>query len=500
MMAISKYLCCSESNIMLKCIKRGYISMSNGCYKQFEAYKGISRNMAKLSNKSSNSEQIESCIVSSGMRLVCECRNSFTTTLGCFLPAGAMYEMPKERGSAIFLEHLLFRRTQHNNQEQLEKLLGEIGGKVAAIAMRDMFLFYGTVLPHEVDKLIQLFADVILNGIICDEDVEREKCVILYELSKMALDKEKVVMDYLPTVAYQDTALANGVYPETDTIKKFCTENLIEFRDRLFKTYFMTMVCTGSIGLEKFKRLVCKHFTIEEDDNELPIDLANNVQSCIESFQCRFSGCDLRLRDDDEELGYVAIGFEGPSYKEPEDHLILTVAKEIVGSWDKSCSGASHNAPYIAHCAFNTEFCYMYKSFFHNWAQCTSMWGCYFVSNKLDQENMVDLLQREWMKLCTTITQKEVLRAVNQCKLKDLIVLSDPTSRFFDIVQYIFRYGYYEPIQNRILEYEKITTDKLKETCEKYIYDQNPTVVAIGRIENLPHYYVIRNGMYLLRY
>lgn len=67
---------------------------------------------------------------------------------------------------------------------------------------------------------------------------------------------------------------------------------------------------------------------------------------------------------------------------------------------------------------------------------------------------MVDLLQREWMKLCTTITQKEVLRAVNQCKLKDLTVLNDPTSRFFDIVQHTFRYGYYEPIQDRILEYE----------------------------------------------
>lgn len=55
--------------------------------------------------------------------------------------------------------------------------------------------------------------------ILGDEDVEREKCVILYELSKMELDKEKVIMDYLPTIAYQDTALANGVYPETDTIK-----------------------------------------------------------------------------------------------------------------------------------------------------------------------------------------------------------------------------------------------------------------------------------------
>lgn len=43
---------------------------------------------------------------------------------------------------------------------------------------------------------------------------------------------------------------------------------------------------------------------------------------------------ELRFRDDDNELGYAAIGFEGSSYKEREDRIALTVAKEIIGSWN----------------------------------------------------------------------------------------------------------------------------------------------------------------------
>lgn len=48
------------------------------------------------------------------------------------------------------------------------------------------------------------------------------------------------------------------------------------------------------------------------------------------------SGADLRLRDDDEELGYVAIGFEGPTFSpnQCKDRYAFEVAKEIVGSWD----------------------------------------------------------------------------------------------------------------------------------------------------------------------
>lgn len=67
---------------------------------------------------------------------------------------------------------------------------------------------------------------------------------------------------------------------------------------------------------------------------------------------------------------------------------------------------------------------------------------------------MIRALQKEWMKLCTTITEKEVCRAVNQCVTNNLTILDDPTNRFFDIVENVFRYGCYEPIEQRIAEYE----------------------------------------------
>ncbi|XP_017753134.1 PREDICTED: mitochondrial-processing peptidase subunit beta-like [Eufriesea mexicana] len=457
--------------------------------------------MSKVLNTYSNIESsTEFCYLNNGMRLVCECRESFTTTIGCFIPAGAMYEMPEERGSVLFLEHLLFRKTKSNNQQQLETMLEEIGGKIVTIAMRDIFLFYGTVLSCKIDKLIQLFADVILNGIIYDKDITEEKCVILQELLQMESNKEKVVMDYLPSIAYQDTALGNSVYPNTNIIKNFSTKNLIEFHNRLFQTCYMTIVSTGSICLKELQRIVCQHFRCNVEDYKSSFAIFNKMQSCKRSFEYRFSAAELRLRDDDNDLGYVAIGIEGSSYKQREDHIALSVAKQVIGAWDKTYSGGQHNAPFIAHFAFNTNLCYMYKSFFCNWAQSTSIWGCYFVCDKLCLMSMIHMLQKEWMKLCTTITEKEVLRAVNQCITNDLIILNNPTNRFFDIVENVFRSGCYEPIEHRIVEYKKITADKIREVSTKYIYDQSPVVIALGRIENMPDYSLIRNGLYLLRY
>ncbi|XP_076758926.1 mitochondrial-processing peptidase subunit beta isoform X1 [Xylocopa sonorina] len=501
MIAMSRHLCWIPGNIKHKYIKRGLASVSSKRHKMFGDYKGISRKLSKHESPSSNLSDItESCYMNNGMRLVCERRDSFATTIGCFLPAGSMYEMPEERGSVLFLEHLLFRKTKCNNQDQIENMIEDIGAKVITIGMRDIFLFYGTVFSCKIDKFVQLFADIILNGIICDEDVAQEKCVILHELSQMESDREGIVMDYLPSIAYQDTALGTSIYPESNIIKKFSTDNLVQFRNRLFRTCYMTMISTGSICLKELQRIICKHFKCNVEDYKTSFGIPSKMRSCIESLEYRFSAADLRLRDDDNELGYVAIGLEGPSYKQREDHVTLTVAKHIVGSWDRSYSGANHNAPYLAHNAFNTSLCHMYKSFFHNWGQTTSIWGCYFVCDKLGLENMVDGLHKEWMKLCTIITEKEVSRAINECITKDLIVKNNSVNRFFDIVENVFRYGCYEPIEQRVTLYEKLTADKIREVSGKYIYDRDPVVVAIGRIENLPDYPLIRNGLYLLRY
>lgn len=59
-------------------------------------------------------------------------------------------------------------------------MIEEIGGKVTALAMRDIFLFYGTVLSCKIDKLIQLFANVILDGVICKLVTYKRKNFIKY--------------------------------------------------------------------------------------------------------------------------------------------------------------------------------------------------------------------------------------------------------------------------------------------------------------------------------
>ena len=128
-----------------------------------------------------------------GMRLFCKLTDSFVTTIGCCLPAGSMHERSEERGASLLMEHLIFRvnvklynsscllllkniedkiwkiqRTTCRSPEEITILLNKTGGKLGALAMRDMFFLYGTVPSGHVDSIVALLADVILNGQICE--------------------------------------------------------------------------------------------------------------------------------------------------------------------------------------------------------------------------------------------------------------------------------------------------------------------------------------------
>ncbi|XP_063986797.1 mitochondrial-processing peptidase subunit beta-like [Diachasmimorpha longicaudata] len=441
---------------------------------------------------------MDSTFLKNDMKLVCEYKaDSCFTAVGCFLPAGAVHEYPQERGAALFMEHLLFRKTRCKDPDDIDEELGKIGAKLSTTATRDIFLFYGTVPSWDFEKLMGLLAEIILDGIICEEDVEREKKVILRRLEEMEGNFEGMTMDYLTNVAYQGTNLGRSVYPETCVIETMTADTINAFRNRLFRPHNMTMISTGGTSIEDLQCIAERYFeTGDPDPCKPPEQIDQEVYPASLSF--RYTGSEMRYRDDDQELGYVAMAVEGPGHGNCNDHCAMTVAKDFVGQWSLADAGYKNNAPYLAQCAFGTNMCHLYKSFNVGW-HCTGLWGCYFVCEKLQLEDMVFMIQKEWMRLCTSITSKEVARAVNQCKMRELMSVQTPEDRFLDIAMCIYHRGSYQTFNERLSRFDGVSVGVLREAADKYIYDRCPVIAAVGRIENLPDYNFIRSYMYQLR-
>ena len=107
------------------------------------------------------------------------------------------------------------------------------------------------------------------------------------------------------------------------------------------------------------------------------------------------------------------------------------------------------------------------------------MWGIYFVTDKLNQENMIYNIQMEWMRMCTGITDFEVDRAKNLLKTNMLLQLDGTTPICEDVGRQMLCYGRRIPqheLEARInvsfsYFYLRIANFQYKTVYIKHMYD-----------------------------
>jgi len=231
-----------------------------------------------------------------------------------------------------------------------------------------------------------------------------------------------------------------------------------------------------------------KHFAKIGTDipNEIPMDQ-----------HCRYTGSDVRVRDDSMPLAHVAIAVEGCGWTNP-DNIPLMVANTLIGNWDRSMGGGANNSSRLAHYCAEKGFCHSFQSF-NTCYKDTGLWGIYFVTDSMNQENMVYNIQNEWMRMCTNLTDFEVNRAKNLLKTNMLLQLDGTTPICEDVGRQMLCYGRRIPQHELEARIDAVDATLVKDTCYKYIYDRCPAVAAVGPTENLPDYNAIRSGMYWLR-
>lgn len=97
---LNRFIFKGQGSFLRKCIRHGI----RNYYSDFTEKCKTSSMLLEVSKS-----KMEYYDINDGMRLIVEYEESFVTTIGCLLPAGAMFEKSEERGSALFLEHTLFQ-------------------------------------------------------------------------------------------------------------------------------------------------------------------------------------------------------------------------------------------------------------------------------------------------------------------------------------------------------------------------------------------------------
>ncbi|OQV20413.1 Mitochondrial-processing peptidase subunit beta [Hypsibius exemplaris] len=424
-----------------------------------------------------------------GMRVATEDSGLPTCTVGLWIDAGSRYENERNNGVAHFLEHMIFKGTANRSQEQLELEVENMGAHLNAYTSREQTVYYAKSFSKDLDRSVNILADIIQNSNFGSEEIERERSVILREAQEIESNLQEVVFDHLHSTAYQGTPLGRTILGSTENIKSITRNDIVKYIGDHYKAPRIVLAAAGGVNHEELVKYAEKYLGSigHTYPGEVPL-----------MEPCRFTGSEIRVRDDDMPLAHVAIAVESVGWSHP-DNIPLMIASTIVGSWDRSHGAGANVASKLGQAMGQYGFCNSFQSFSTCYTD-TGLWGCYFICDRMVIDDFIYNLQHEWMRICSSVTDFEVERAKNLLKANLLLQLDGTTPICEDIGRQMLCYGRRIPFSELEARINAVDSEVVRNVCTRYIYDRCPAVAGVGPTEALTDYNRLRSSMNWVRW
>ena len=201
-------------------------------------------------------------ILKNGLRIITsEMPNMKSVASIILIGAGSRYENKKNNGISHFLEHMFFKGTKKRpNQKQISETIEKIGGQVNAFTSFDHTGFW-TKVPKKHFKLgIEFLSDLILNSLIKQEEIEKEKGVILEEINMYLDNPQSYVALLIHQLMWKNQDLGFDPLGKKEIIKKISREDFVKYIHNLYQPSNIVISMSGDIKHEQIVEEVKKIF------------------------------------------------------------------------------------------------------------------------------------------------------------------------------------------------------------------------------------------------
>ncbi len=243
--------------------------------------------------------------LSNGLRVVSHRMAGLeTATVGVFVNAGARAETDNEHGVAHFLEHMAFKGTATRTPMQIAEEIEGAGGALNAVTSSETTNYYARVLKSDVELGLRLIADLLQNPAFSDDEMDREREVILQEIAATQDSPDDIAFDMALEEAYPNQALGRSILGTSRTIERHAAADLKRFRNENYAASRIILSAAGAIDHDTLHRLADELF------GGMPMEAARPIK------RARFEGGHAQS-DKRFEQCHVIYAFEGVPNGDP---------------------------------------------------------------------------------------------------------------------------------------------------------------------------------------
>lgn len=180
---------------------------------------------------------------------------------GFILDVGSRDEREDQQGIAHFWEHMAFKGTRKRKSFHIINRLEVVGGELNAYTTKEKICFYASILDAHYEKAVELLKDITFDSVFPVKEIEKERSVILEEMSMYYDAPEDAIQDDFEQVLYSGHSLGYNILGTPQSVKSFRKKHFEEFIKENVDTHKLIFSSVGNIPFSKVKKLCEKYLS-----------------------------------------------------------------------------------------------------------------------------------------------------------------------------------------------------------------------------------------------
>ena len=178
---------------------------------------------------------------------------------GIILDIGSRDETHDNQGIAHFWEHMAFKGTRKRTALDIINSLETIGGELNAYTDKERVVFYASVRNAYFERAVDVLSDITFHSTFPESQLEKERGVILEEMSMYFDSPDESLQDEFEAVVYKKHPMGMNILGRPETIRTLKRKDFNTFFKEHLDTARIVFSCVGNIAVDEVEKMVKKY-------------------------------------------------------------------------------------------------------------------------------------------------------------------------------------------------------------------------------------------------
>jgi predicted Zn-dependent peptidase len=404
-------------------------------------------------------------VLANGVRLATErMPHVRSVAVGIWLTRGSRHEPNEYPGIAHFVEHMLFKGTPGRSAEEIAQQVDSIGGQIDAFTSKEYAGYYLKVLDEHLPLAVDILADLICNPLSAEEDIEREKKVILEEIKMVEDTPDDLVHEIFAEGFWVNHPLGRPILGTPASVSSLDHQTLKRYFAQTYVASNFVVVAVGNLVHERVQELLEKA-------------LANSPHHGPEADQSApVVAPVIQVRKKELEQSHIVFGTEALPQHHPDRYAGYALNTTLGGSMSSRLFQNVREKRGLAYSVFSGLSAYQDAGALSIYAGC---------ANEAVAE-LIDVVVAEIRQMkAGGLDPVELRRAKDHLKGSLMLGLESTSSRMSHLARQEMYRERTTGLDEMLASIERVTEDDVLKLADRFFADGSLAVTVLGNVNGL---------------